>query len=76
MTKLSARKPRPAITDRQYAIIERLSRPNAPTQQQLADELGIGVQTLKNSLYVAYRSLGVETLAGAVRKLRLRPPVR
>jgi DNA-binding NarL/FixJ family response regulator len=73
MTQVPARKAR--ITDRQYGIIERLSRPNAPTQQALADELGISVQTLKNSLYVAYRTLGVETLAGAVRKLGLKDTV-
>ena len=73
---VSATSRRHQITDRQFMIIERLSRPAAPTQTALADELGISVQTLKNHLYVAYRTLGVETLAGAVRVLRLRPPVR
>jgi DNA-binding CsgD family transcriptional regulator len=70
---MTARRP---LTDRQYTIIERLSRPAPPTQAELADELGISPQTLKNHLYVAYRTLGVATLGGAVRALGLRSPVR
>ncbi|MDO8484499.1 MAG: LuxR C-terminal-related transcriptional regulator, partial [Candidatus Limnocylindrales bacterium] len=58
---------RPA-TDRQREIIEMLTRPGA-TQQTVADHLGIEVQTVKNQLTLAYRTLGVRSVAQAARRL-------
>jgi len=62
------------LTDRQAAIIDLLTEPGA-TQQTVADELGISVQTVKNHLTLAYSRLGVRSLAQAARAKRKRPPV-
>jgi DNA-binding NarL/FixJ family response regulator len=62
--------PRP-LTRRQREIIDLLTLPGA-TQQSVADVLGISVQTIKNHLTVAYRTLGVRSLAQAARAKRKR----
>lgn len=56
------------LTPRQRELILRCSEPGA-TQEAVAEELGIAASTVKNTLYVAYRTLGVRTLAQAVRVL-------
>lgn len=66
------------ITPRQLEIIDLLQEPGA-TQQSVADELGISAQTIKNHLTLAYRTLGVRSIAQAARAIRQRrksPPVR
>lgn len=62
------------ITDRQREIIELLTEPGA-RQQSVADALGIEVSTVKNHLAMAYRTLGVRSLAQAARALRERTNV-
>jgi DNA-binding NarL/FixJ family response regulator len=63
------------VTDRQREIIERLTRPGE-TQQAVADDLGISVQTVKNHLQAAYRTLGVRSIGQAARVLEERTFVR
>lgn len=60
-----------SLTDRQRQIIDLLSEPGA-SQASVAASLGIEVQTVKNHLHLAYRTLGVRTLAQAVRMLSKR----
>lgn len=56
------------LTERQREIIELLSRPGARRSvTSVATELGISVQTAKNHLTSAYRTLGVYSLGQAVR---------
>lgn len=62
------------LTPRQREIVTRLQQPNA-TQSSVAEELGIHDQTLRNHLQVAYRTFGVSTFGGLLRKLRERTPV-
>ena len=62
------------VTHRQREIIDLLQEPGA-TQQTVADELGISSQTVKNHLTMAYRTLGVRSLAQAVRAMRKRTRV-
>lgn len=62
------------LTARQAEIIDRLTMPGA-TQQVVADELGISVQTVKNHLTLAYAKLGVRSVAQAARAKRKRTPV-
>lgn len=74
MNRAAARR----LTSRQREIVDRLSRPGA-TQAAVADDLGIEISTVKNHLASVYRTLGVRTLAQAVRIVhgaRSRPPVR
>lgn len=54
------------LTPRQLEVLDRLSRPGA-TQASVAEDLGISVQTVKNHLTIAYRTLGVRSLGQAVR---------
>lgn len=63
------------LTARQREIIDRLSRPGA-TQAAVADDLGISVQTVKNHLTLAYRTLGVRSFGQAVRVVHRRTGVR
>lgn len=63
------------VTVRQRAILDLLQEPGA-TQRTVADQLGISVQTVKNHLQTVYRTLGVRSLAQAVRAMRKRSPVR
>ena len=62
------------VTRRQRQIIELLERPGA-TAQGVADDLGLNVQTVRNHLVLAYRTLGVRSLAQAARALRERTGV-
>lgn len=63
------------VTARQREIIDLLQEPGA-RQASVAEDLGISLQTLKNHLRLAYRALGVRTLAQAARALRRRSSVR
>ncbi len=64
------------LTARQLEVLEHMTRPGATTAS-VADELDISVQTVKNHLQVAYRTLGVASLAQATRAIhhQLRTPV-
>lgn len=62
------------LTARQVDIIDRLTEPGA-TQQSVADELGISISTVKNHLTLAYRTLGVRSIAQAARAKRKRTAV-
>lgn len=59
------------LTARQVEIIDRLTIPGA-TQQSVADDLGISIQTVKNHLTLAYARLGVRSVAQAARAKRKR----
>ena len=56
------------LTPRERELILRCSEPGA-TQESVAEELGLAVSTVRNTLRGAYRALGVHTLAQAVRIL-------
>ena len=56
------------LTPREHELILRCSAPGA-TRDTVARELGISVHTIHRHLMSAYRKLGVQTLAQAVRKV-------
>lgn len=62
------------LTTRQVEIIDLLTMPGA-TQQSVANDLGISISTIKNHLTLAYRTLGVRSIAQAARAMRKRSPV-
>lgn len=58
-----------SLTARQRQIIDLLTRPGA-TYRTVADTLGIEPSTIRNHLQLAYRTLGVRSVAQAARALR------
>ena len=63
------------LTPRQLEIVDLLTRPGA-TQQVVADQLGISVQSVKNQLTLVYRTLGVTSIGQAARRIYGRTPIR
>lgn len=56
-----------SLTPRQRQVLELASRPAGGGLAGAAAALGIAPQTVENTLHAAYRSLGVNSLAQAVR---------